>query len=89
METLHDATQALLNDLPYGFQKPRHWLDAGLLVVRASETALREDILRATDALVEALSRDGWMGQNSITESDDRPDTSSLISSGIERDVSQ
>ena len=67
METLHDATQALLNDLPYGFQKPRHWLDAGLLVVRASETGLRADILRATDALFDALSHEGWMGRNSVS----------------------
>jgi hypothetical protein len=79
METLHDATQALLNDLPYGFQKPRHWLDAGLLVVRASETGLRADILRATDALFDALSHEGWLERNSVSEGDQRPDTSSPL----------
>ena len=71
LETLGDATQALLNDLPYGMRKPPHWLEAGRLVLRATETGLPADIRAATEALLRAIVHEGWMergDRGAITE---------------------
>ena len=63
METLLDANRALSNDLPTGFLKRDHWLAAGKLLVHASETGAAADIRRATDVLVKAIEREGWMSR--------------------------
>ena len=61
METLLDANHALSRDLPRTFLKRAHWLGAGSLLVRAAETGRDKDIRRATDGLVKAIEREGWM----------------------------
>ena len=63
METLLDANRALTNDLPKGFLKRDHWLAAGKLLVHASETGAERDIQKATDELVKAIEREGWMSR--------------------------
>jgi hypothetical protein len=88
MVTVHDAVQALLFDLPYPGAKPPHWVEAGLLVVRAAETLAETDIARATDALVKALEREGWMsrmGDGSVAgASGDKPADQDEIARRIE-----
>ena len=61
MVTLADVRSALVYDLPPGTTKQRHWLDAGLLVVAASESGKPADIRAATDALCDALDVEGWL----------------------------
>jgi hypothetical protein len=61
MEMLSDAVQALLNDLSYDQRKQRHWLDAGLLLVKATESPTKTNIEAATNALFAALVQEGWM----------------------------
>jgi hypothetical protein len=51
----------MVYDLPPGTTKQPHWLNAGLLVVAASETGKQTDIRDATDALIEALEVEGWL----------------------------
>jgi hypothetical protein len=63
METLLDANRSISEDLPGGVRKRHQWLNAGLLLVRASETGVDADIQRATDALLNAVEREGWMSR--------------------------
>ena len=64
METLLDANRALSADLPKGFLKRCHWLAAGKLLVHAAETGRDADIKRATDELLNAVEREGWMNRD-------------------------
>jgi hypothetical protein len=59
--TLADVRSAMVYDLPPGTTKLPHWLNAGLLVVAASESGQPADIRVATDALCDALDTEGWM----------------------------
>jgi hypothetical protein len=61
MVTLADVRSALVYDLPPGTTKQPHWLNAGLLVVAASESGRPSDIRVATDALADALDVEGWL----------------------------
>jgi hypothetical protein len=61
MATLADVRTAMVYDLPPGTTKQPHWLNAGLLVVAASETGKLTDIRVATDALADALDVEGWL----------------------------
>jgi hypothetical protein len=61
MDTLLDANHALSQDLPKGYLKRRHWLDAGKIVVEAAETGAIPIIREATEKLVSAIEAEGWM----------------------------
>jgi hypothetical protein len=61
METLLDANQGLLNDLPKGSLRLPQWRAAGQSLARASETGDQADIQEATDLLVRAIEQEGWM----------------------------
>jgi hypothetical protein len=61
METLLDANQALLNDLPKGSLRQPHWRAAAQLLARASETGEQADIQDTTAALLRAIEQEGWM----------------------------
>jgi hypothetical protein len=61
MVTLADVRSAMVYDLAPGTTKQPHWLNAGLLVVAASESGKQSDIRDATDALIEALEVEGWL----------------------------
>ena len=67
METLLDANRAISEDLPRGYTKRHHWFSAGMLLVRASYTGSATDIQKATDAVVNALEREGWMSRGAST----------------------
>ena len=67
METLLDANRAISEDLPRGYTKRHHWFSAGMLLVRASYTGSAADIQKATDAVVNALEREGWMSRGAST----------------------
>ena len=67
METLLDANRAISDDLPAGFLKRYHWLAAGKLLVHASQTGRDADIKRATDELLNAVQREGWMNRGRST----------------------
>ena len=64
METLLDANQALLRDLPRNFLKLRHWQLAAQLVVQAADSGAEDDIRSATDGLLVALLVEGWVDDN-------------------------
>lgn len=64
LTTLEDARSALINDLPADRKKTPHWLQAGQLVVAASESGTPADVAAATEALVRALDTDGWMSHS-------------------------
>lgn len=61
MVTLADVRSAMVYDLPPGATKQPHWLNAGLLVVAASESGKQSDIRIATEALCDALDVEGWL----------------------------
>lgn len=61
LQTLRDASSALLDDLSSKCRHQPHWLHAGRLVLFASETGAPDDIQAATDALLNALVTEGWM----------------------------
>lgn len=61
LQTLRDASSALLDDIPAKCRRQPHWLHAGRLVLIASETGGADDVLAATDALLNALVVEGWM----------------------------
>ena len=61
MRTLLDANRALVSDLPTGYLKRTHWMNAGQLLVAAAESGLEADVRSATEALVSALVTEGWM----------------------------
>jgi hypothetical protein len=66
MDTLLDANQALLNDLPKGFMRRSHWLAAASLLVRAAESGTAHDIEIATDVLLNAVENEGWMTRGPV-----------------------
>lgn len=61
MESLLDANHALTSDISPPIKKQFHWLRAGELLVEAAETGSPRSIQAATDALLAALEREGWM----------------------------
>jgi hypothetical protein len=61
LQTIRDASSALLEDISTACRRQPHWMHAGRLVLIASETGLPHDIQAATDALLEALIAEGWM----------------------------
>jgi hypothetical protein len=63
MSRLIDANHALSKDLPTGYRKRRHWLDAGRLVAQAAETGNDKDVQFATDELLRAIEQEGWMNR--------------------------
>jgi hypothetical protein len=63
METLLDVNHALSQDLPMGYLKRRHWLDAGKIVVEAAETGSIPVIREATERLLSAIETEGWMNR--------------------------
>jgi hypothetical protein len=67
METLIDANRAISEDMPKGFLKRYHWLAAGKELVHAAETGRDADIKRATDELLNAVQREGWMDRGLST----------------------
>lgn len=64
MGTLLDANRAISEDIPKSFLKRHHWFSAGALLVRASVTGADSDIKRATDELLKAVEREGWMNRD-------------------------
>jgi hypothetical protein len=66
METLLDANHALSGDLPKGFLRRRHWLDAGKILVEAAETGANPIIREATEKLLAAIETEGWMSRPPI-----------------------
>jgi hypothetical protein len=64
--TLADVRTAMVYDLPKGTTKQPHWLNAGLLVVAASESGKQSDIRVATDALCDALDVEGWLSTSPV-----------------------
>jgi hypothetical protein len=67
MGTLLDANRAISEDLPKALLKRHHWFSAGTLLVRASITGGDADIQRATDELLKAVEREGWMSRGVST----------------------
>ena len=67
METLLDANRAISEDLPKGFLKRHQWFSAGALLVRASATGSDADIRKATEAVLKAVEREGWMDRDATT----------------------
>ena len=63
MVTLADVRTAMVYDLPPGTTKQPHWLNAGMLVVAASESGKQGDIHVATDAITDALDVEGWLSR--------------------------
>jgi hypothetical protein len=63
MDSLLDANQALLHDLPKGFLRRPQWLAAGNLLVKAAESGDDADIEEATDLLLKAIDSEGWMSR--------------------------
>jgi hypothetical protein len=61
LQTLRDASSALLDDISSTCRRQPHWLHAGRLVLVASETGALDDVHAATDALLDALITEGWM----------------------------
>jgi len=66
MVTLADVRTAMVYDLPRGTTKQPHWLNAGMLVVAASESGNQSDIRVATDALCDALDVEGWLSSSPL-----------------------
>jgi hypothetical protein len=63
MEKLIDANHALSQDLPSGYLKRPHWVDAAYSVVQAAETGQECDVHAATEELVRAIEQEGWMNR--------------------------
>jgi len=61
MDALMDANHALSKDLPLAYLRRRHWLEAGNLLVEAATTGEDIDVERATEKLLFAVEREGWM----------------------------
>ena len=61
LRTLIDANRAILYDLPPAHRKQPHWMSAAKLLVSASESGAPAVISEATDALVVAIEKEGWM----------------------------
>jgi hypothetical protein len=67
METLLDANRGISEDIPKGSLKRHPWFSAGSLLLRASATENDADIRRATDAVLNAVEREGWMNRDTTT----------------------
>lgn len=61
LQTIRDASSALLDDISTACRRQPHWMLAGQLVLIASETGAADDVRAANDALLEALVVEGWM----------------------------
>jgi hypothetical protein len=61
METLLDANRALVLDLSPGTFKTPPWNFVGNLLVLAAESGRAADIREATEQLLQAVDRQGWM----------------------------
>jgi hypothetical protein len=61
MQTLLEANEALIRDLPAGWLHREHWRDAAQLLVKAAKTGDDADIHQATEELVRAIEAEGWM----------------------------
>jgi len=61
MVSLLDANRALIDKLPKGYLKRSHWLRAGQTLVTAAQTGEPQDIELASEAIVDALVREGWL----------------------------
>lgn len=61
LQTLGDASSALLDDITSKCRHQPHWLHAVRLVLVASENGAPAAIQAATDALLNALVVEGWM----------------------------
>ncbi|MEZ5785135.1 MAG: hypothetical protein R3D62_01315 [Xanthobacteraceae bacterium] len=61
LQTLRDASSALLDDISSKCRRQPHWMRAGRLVLIACETVAADDVQAATDALLNALVTEGWM----------------------------
>ena len=61
MQTIRDASAALLDDISTACRRQPHWMQAGRLVLIAAETGTPDNVQAATDALLEALVAEGWM----------------------------
>jgi hypothetical protein len=61
---LLDANEAMRHDLPKDSMKRSHWLAAGWAVVEAAKTNAEADISAATELLVAAIEREGWMARD-------------------------
>jgi hypothetical protein len=59
--TLLDASRALTRDLPSGYLKRPHWRDAGWAVMKAADSGQADDIKAATELIVRAYEREGWL----------------------------
>ncbi len=64
MVTLLDVNRALIGKLPQGYLKRAHWLKAGQTLVIAAESGETRDIELAFVAVVDALTREGWLKQS-------------------------
>jgi len=67
MNTLLDANRAITQDLPTGYLKRPHWLEAGQALMKAADSGERADIAVATELLVQAVDHEGWMHKNVVT----------------------
>ena len=61
MNTLLDANRAITQDLPAGCIRKKHWREAGWAVFKAGDSGGSADIRAATELLVQAVDREGWM----------------------------
>ena len=61
LDTLLQAKQAILEDLPKGYMKRPHWRAAGWAILRAADSGTDEEIKRASDVLLQAATAEGWM----------------------------
>jgi hypothetical protein len=66
METLLDANHGLSQDLPLGYLRRKHWLEAGKTLVEAAETGANPIIREATEKLLAAIEAEGWMSRRPI-----------------------
>ncbi len=61
LETLLDASRAMMQDLSSGDRRKPFWRDAGWAVVEAVDRDSYASVARATECLVTALDAEGWM----------------------------
>ena len=67
METLLDANHGLSKDLPMGYLRRKHWMEAGKTLVEAAETGANPIIREATEKLLAAIEAEGWMSRRPIS----------------------
>jgi hypothetical protein len=59
--TLGEARKTLLERLPGNCKSRSSWKRASMLLLAASKSGDRNDIREATDQLMRALEREGWL----------------------------